>query len=286
MNRWIRGAFTLIELLVVIAIIAILIGLLLPAVQKVRDAAARSTCQNNLKQIGLGLHSYHDTNRGLPQGYGTAATISGTASGWGWGALILPQVEQDALHKQLNVAGGDATFPNPANTLSQTRIAVYRCPADGGSDLNSHRGNHATSNYIGVYGAYDHDLNTTETRPNGSFFQNSKVIFGDMTDGLSNTLTIGERRYTNGVGSNPKNGAVWVGRGPGGGNASTVHTIWGSSSVLKLNGTQVYAFSSNHSGVVGFVLGDGSVRHIRDSINGTTLNNLAARNDGNPVANE
>src|SRR5438067_9733632 len=121
--RW--QAFTLIELLVVIAIIAILIGLLLPAVQKVREAAARLECQNNLKQIGLACHSYHDANGGLPPGYLATAAYPDTYPGWGWATFLLPYLEQDNLYKQLNLSAGVATEP-----AIRTVVKLYLCPSD------------------------------------------------------------------------------------------------------------------------------------------------------------
>src|SRR5437867_3981557 len=201
-----RHGFTLIELLVVIAIIAILIGLLVPAVQKVREAAARTTCENNLHQMCLGLHNYASVRGTFP----SAFTASGQSPGWGWGAVLLPYVEQEPLYKGMGLptapfATGAAAAPN---TFTQTKIGLYRCPSDNGPDLNPARLNFATANYRAVMGAWSNPAYYANNKPDprftwsqytygffylnmdlrGVMFQNSKVKIVTITDGTSNTL--------------------------------------------------------------------------------------------------
>src|SRR5260370_10730188 len=178
-----RSGFTLIELLVVIAIIAILIALLVPAVQKVRAAAARIQCENNLKQIGLGIHNYYSAKKYFPAAY----TATGYKQGWGWGAEILPYLEQGPLYQSAGVQ--DQVFGLPLkgtmatpNQWTQTQLAVFRCPSNGGPPLHDHRGEFATSHYRAVAGPYttlnftpDHDFG-------GVMYQNSRTKVAQITD--------------------------------------------------------------------------------------------------------
>jgi prepilin-type N-terminal cleavage/methylation domain-containing protein len=223
-----RRGFTLIELLVVIAIIAILIALLLPAVQQAREAARRTQCKNNLKQIGLALHNYHDVFNTFPPGYVTKQLCNSTAvwsacnigevSMYSWGAFILPYVDQAPLSNALNVGNIwlDQNLANAATRPSlQLGMPAFVCASDPGPVLNdfvaaSDRYDFritvgttnyqiARSNYVMMANAWDsttpHVYPVQYGPAHGIGFANSKINFKDMTDGSSNTIAVGERAY-------------------------------------------------------------------------------------------
>jgi prepilin-type N-terminal cleavage/methylation domain-containing protein/prepilin-type processing-associated H-X9-DG protein len=212
-----RAGFTLIELLVVIAIIAILIGLLLPAVQKVREAASRMKCSNNLKQMGLALHNYHDTNGYLPVGYntanvtgwGTTETAQRTAwEGTGWTASLLPYLEQQNIYNQLNTfvqtypgMGNSGPGSVAAGTQSPVygfQMKMYTCPSnirplvgwDGVAELTS---------YLGVAGTVSGYPNPTKDGVLYATTGGKGPTLVQITDGTSNTVAIGERPCTGDV---------------------------------------------------------------------------------------
>jgi prepilin-type N-terminal cleavage/methylation domain-containing protein/prepilin-type processing-associated H-X9-DG protein len=218
--RFRRHAFTLIELLVVIAIIAILIGLLLPAVQKVREAAARTKCVNNLKQIGLAMHNHHDSKGKFPPGYVDSNAIpkstpdNDAGPGWGWCAFLLPFVEQPAAYSQINFAQPVGIGVNAQ--VSLLSLTVFQCPSDPYQDavpvydssFSNPIAKVAHGNYVGCNGWEECFANAggagdgsgSDGLPggfgeagNGVFFRNSRYTFSDVTDGLSNTIFAGER---------------------------------------------------------------------------------------------
>ncbi len=204
-----RPGFTLIELLVVIAIIAMLIGLLLPAVQKVREAAARLQSSNNLKQMGLALHNHHDTLQRFPAGYLANTTGAGVnpatldgPPGWGWATQLLPYLEQDNLYKQLRL---DLPAWDPLNApLVRTSVKTFLNPgAPNGnptmlvrSESGAVLAEWARSHYVANNGQDEswsylrHDLSGIPGK--GPFYRNSRVRMSDVTDGLSSTVFLGE----------------------------------------------------------------------------------------------
>jgi prepilin-type N-terminal cleavage/methylation domain-containing protein len=181
--------FTLIELLVVIAIIAVLVALLLPAVQAAREAARRAQCANNLKQIGIALHTYHDQTGCLPPGHFHEPGYKW--GGYGWAAMILPQIEQTGTFNAINF---DLPLWSGANTTaSQQRIEAYLCPSDPfTTDRIVREGfEYARANYVGNFGPADMDA-TPEDRQ-GIFSRNSHTRWRDVVDGLAQTLCASER---------------------------------------------------------------------------------------------
>ncbi len=213
-----RLGFTLIELLVVIAIIAILIGLLLPAVQKVREAAARMSCSNNMKQLGIALHSYHDANDRMPPGGAADQAPFGTTNpadprnNWGssWKVYILPYIEQDNLHRRWQFQTWASGWQNVNNLSLVNRITIkpYRCPSSTLPDFHPNSTTNVTTSlqmytsYVGVSGT---TLDTPQSGVgccdgsgninggSGILHNNGKVTMVSITDGTSNTILVGEQ---------------------------------------------------------------------------------------------
>jgi prepilin-type N-terminal cleavage/methylation domain-containing protein len=277
--RRLPAAFTLIELLVVIAIIAVLIGLLLPAVQKVREAAARTKCANNMKQIGLGLHNYHDANKAFPPGYLAPVPYSDGASdttpGWGWAAQILPYIEQDNLFRQLNF-----NQPVQNSPAIQTIVNVYLCPSDSLPPAAVPVPNaFGTPLALAAPSSYAACVGGDESEPDGStglgiFYRNSATRLTDVTDGTSTTIMIGERSWGNANGiwaGSIANGVILRGNQnpcPGSGAGSYPASVLVQAH-SHLNNTTTDTdgglddFSSRHTGGSFFVFADGSARFIR-----------------------
>ena len=304
-QKSVRG-FTLIELLVVIAIIAVLIALLLPAVQQAREAARRSQCKNNLKQIGLALHNYHDMANTLPPGW-----IS--TNRWGWNTMLLPGLDQAPLYNSISsvtvtpaVGFGVVmtNFPAPAtNALLQSQIPALKCPSDTGGNIVTYgagtvttfgRSNYpavATSGMVTVGGVVT-GLTGLSTTNNGSFYQNSRRNFSTFTDGLSNSVVVGERQSP-GTRSGLAVGGdtMWPGVGD-----EVIASLLGvtlavGETATPINSTaatiayphRAAGFSSLHVGGAHFLMGDGAVRFISENISSLTYSYLGSINDNQVI---
>jgi prepilin-type processing-associated H-X9-DG protein len=278
--------------LVVIAIIAVLIGLLLPAVQRVREAANRLQCQSNLHQIGLALHSYHGTYGRFPPAYEAV----GLNSGPGWGTFLLPYLEQEALGrlvpKGAPLWGGSRAVSTAADG-GQTPLSPFRCPSDAGPVLNADQGNFAVSNYRATCGTTPTSLYTADADLGGVMYQRSRIRIADVTDGTSNTTAVGEGRY--GVPRRDSAGcglssALWCGMTgmypmPGIGTY-----IWVDNVMWPTGGNPAWArdhvdeaFNSNHTDAVQFLFADGSVRGFSGQMDPTLRAQMGVRNDGLPL---
>jgi prepilin-type N-terminal cleavage/methylation domain-containing protein/prepilin-type processing-associated H-X9-DG protein len=294
-----RPAFTLIELLVVIAIIAILIGLLLPAVQKVREAAARTKCQNNLKQIGLALHNYHDANAALPPGGTTGASL------FGFHVFILPFIEQANLYADPSRINFSKPWWDDANNgVMQTRVPIYYCPSfDLEKGTNSLTGASVYStHYFGVMGAkgpgYSFQGAATPVQrggfaDNGVLYRDSQVRLTDVPDGTANTFAVGEIAWAPEAlpgGGYAMHRRGWVEGVDGAGDGNTAHACKNINFALNARGyvasvmTVEYfndiSFGSRHGGGANFVFADGSVRFVAQSVEVALYKNTASRNGG------
>lgn len=278
-----RRGFTLIELLVVIAIIAILVAILLPAVQQAREAARRTSCRNNLKQIGLALHNYHDRATCFPPSY--IYDANGRTSWYSWRLMILPEIEQTALYEQFDI-NGDA-FSDAALIRNRdahaTKVTSYMCPSDPRSDsiYENYIGgtvgivHHAHANYFGSRGSF-------RGAPGDGMFpdRNIAVRIRDVTDGTSNTIFIGERPVD-------RDGVFgWWPAGRGivepiigtRGLGDAVIDSWEGLYKGDFNGiTGQFHWWSAHPGGAHFLLVDGSVRFLSYSMNHQTLLRLTTR---------
>jgi prepilin-type N-terminal cleavage/methylation domain-containing protein len=277
-----RSGFTLVELLVVVAIIGILVALLLPAVQFAREAARSTQCHNNLKQIGLALHVYHDTLRRFPPGWDGIDPEG--PPGWGWGSAILPQLDQGPIESQIvrHLSIADA-----ANQLAREKgIPIYLCPSDsprerfliygglkGAIDQGTPLFDVGKSNYPGVFGRLE--IEDDPAAGDGTFYYQSQLTMADFRDGLSNTLIVGERHSK--LGSSTWTGVVE------GANEAMARIVGSADHTPNDPHHHFDDFTSHHPSGVHFLVGDGSVRRINNSIDLGIYQALVTREGNEPI---
>lgn len=293
-----RQSFTLIELLVVIAIIGVLIALLLPAVQKAREAANRVKCRNNLHQIVIALHNYHGDYNRFPSGYLWKKTYpdipTQTDPGWSWVAQLLPYIEQDNLYRQINFR---SSVSDPMNeTIRTTILAMVVCPTDtktGLFQVQTSTGlayNAASNSYAACFGGLG-EIWLEPGTGDGIFYRNSRIRIADIMDGTSNTIAIGERASR--FARTPWAGAIPDGLvnvepdSPGGRNEMQYAAV----QVLAHAGLDGFNnrycdaddFWTPHVGSGFFAFADGSVRPVAIGTDGSVMIALGTRRGGEVI---
>lgn len=290
----------MIELLVVIAIIAVLVGLLVPAVQKVRETASRAQCFNNLKQIGLALHNQHNAAGQFPAGYlsGFDANGNDTGPGWGWAALILPHMEQDNLFRLLDLK---QPIELPVHQAArETVIKSYLCPSDGALSQSFPVGPRsamgaltkttcqvAPTNYVGNFGIGEPGVDGE-----GVFYRGSAVRLADITDGTHCTLLVGERSFRHAE-------STWVGAVNGANHCPSLNSplplqiLPSSNFVLGHTGEtfrgpaypeEINHFTSRHAGAGNYLFADGHVAGLGGGTSYAVYKALSTRSGGETIS--
>ncbi len=275
-----RHAFTLVELLVVIAIIGVLVGLLLPAVQAAREAARRSSCSNNMAQLGLAIHHHEFSVEHLPSGViNPTGPIRSEASGQhvSWTVQIMPFIEQVNLYNHFDFEqGAYATENEPVRTAE---VPTLRCPSDPGIDVMIGNSNQSVGecNYAGSH----HDGESPiDDDNNGVLFLNSKIRYAEITDGSSQTILLGEMLpnrthlgWVSGTRSTLRNAGEF-------GKRKTQGLPSDADESVALGPFDVGGFNSHHMGGAQFTLADGSIKFFTHSIDEKLFKQLANRADG------
>lgn len=304
------AGFTLIELLVVVAIIGTLVGLLLPAVQAARESGRATQCRNNLRQMGVALHHYHDHGRRLPAGWAGVVrgsdppVVADDQPGWGWASRLLPQIEQGALGDRIDFTKPlfDAANPLVHADVRRAAVPALLCPSDtrgptesvgGVFAIGTDDGEEETvvngvlyhevdggplaplsdvgkSNYIGLFGTIEAD--EAPAAGDGVFFRNSRIRLTDITDGTSKTIMAGERNARLG-------GSTWAGV-IAGAKAQRVRNVGVGDHTPNHPEGHFDDFTSMHPSGVHFLFGDASVHRIGDGIDEAVYRALCTRAGG------